>query len=74
MCNSNMITEDIYEVEIPMCIDKNWNMYQYKSCARGYHAHMNIWSPLVEDIVQCRHEPSIEVDENAIAITRTDSL
>ena len=74
ICNSNMITEDIYEVEIPICIEKNWILCQYKSFTRGYHAYMNIWSPLVGEILQCRHEPSNEVDENAIAIIRTDSL
>ena len=74
ICNSNMITEDMYEVEIPICIEKNWNVYQYKSFTRGYHAYMNIWSPLVGEILQCRHEQSNEVDENAIAIIRTDSL
>ena len=74
ICNSNMITEDIYEVEIPICIEKNWILCQYKSFTRGYHAYMNIWSPLVGKILKCRHEPSNEVDENAIAIIRTDSL
>ena len=29
---------------------------------------------LVGEMLQCRHEPSNEVDENAIAIIRTDSL
>ena len=67
-----MITEDIYEVELPTCIEKNWNVYQYKSFARGYHAYMNIWSPLVGEILQCRHKASNEVDENAIAIIRPD--
>ena len=70
--NSNMITEEMYEVDIPICIEKNWNEYQYKSFARVYHVYMNNWSPLVRETLKCRHEPA--VDENVIAIIRTDSL
>ena len=68
------ITQLIFEVNIPICIEVNWHEHQYESFARGYHVYMNIWRPLVGEMLKCMHEPSNEVDENAIAIIRTDSL
>ena len=35
---------------------------------------MNIWSLLLGEMLQYRHDPSNEVEENATAIIRTDSL
>ena len=48
-------------------------MYEYNSFARGYHAYMNIWNPLVGETLKCKQEPSNEVDKNAVAIIRSDS-
>ena len=36
--------------------------------------YMSIWTPMVGEMLKCMHEPSNEVDKNAIAIIRTDSL
>ena len=72
--NSNMITGEIYEIDIPIYIEKDWIMYEYNSFARGYHAYMNIWNPLVGETMKCRQEPSNEVDKNDVAIIRSDSL
>ena len=71
---SNLITEEMFEVDIPICIEVSWHEHQYQSFARGYHVYMDIWTPLVGEMLKCMHEPSNEVDENAIAIVRTDSL
>ena len=51
-----------------------WNRYEYNSYARGYHAYMNIWTPLIGESLLCRKEPDNPVDKNAIAIVRTDSI
>ena len=68
-----MITEDMYEIDIPIYIEKDWITYEYNSFARGYHAYINIWNPLVGETLKCRQEPSNEVDKNAAAIIRSDS-
>ena len=71
--NSSIITEEMYEIDIPIYIEKDWITYEYNSFARGYHAYMNVWNPLVEETLKCRQEPSNEVDKNAVAIIRSDS-
>ena len=68
-----MITEEMYEIDIRIYIEKDWIMYEYNSFARGYHANMNIWNPLVGETLKCRQEPWNEVDKNAVAIIRSDS-
>ena len=67
-----MITEDMYEIDIPIYIEKDWITYEYNSFARGYHAYINIWNPLVGETLKCRQEPSNKVDKNAAAIIRSD--
>ena len=34
---------------------------------------MNIWSPLIGEILNCKREPLNEVDKYAVAIIRKDS-
>ena len=69
----NMITEEMYEIDILILIEKDSATYEYNSFARGYHAYMNIWSPLIGEILNCKREPSNEVDKYAVAIIRKDS-
>ena len=47
-----MITEEMYEVEIPIIIEKNLATYKYDSFARGYHVYMDIWNPLIGEILK----------------------
>ena len=68
-----MITEEMYEINIPIYIEKDWITYEYNSFARGYDAYINIWNLLVAQTLKCRQEPSNEVDKNAVAILRSDS-
>ena len=35
---------------------------------------MNIWHPLIEEILNCKREPTNEVDKHAVAIMRSNSL
>ena len=48
--SSNMITEEIHEIEISVIIEKNLATYEYDSFAKGYHVHMDIWNPLIGEI------------------------
>ena len=52
-----MIAEEMYEIDIPIYIEKDWIMYECNSFARGYHACINIWNPLVGETLKCRQEP-----------------
>ena len=72
--STSIITKEMYDVEIPIVLDKSWNCYQYESFARGYHAYMTIWTPLIGESLLCKHEPANIVDKNAVAIIRTDSM
>ena len=57
--SSNMITEEMYEIEIPTIIEKNLASYEYDSFARGYHAYIeDIWNPLIGEILKCKREPT----------------
>ena len=69
-----MIAEEMYEIKIPIIIEKNLVTYEYDSFASGYHAYMDIWNPLIGEILKCKREPTNEVDKHAVAITRSNSL
>ena len=71
--NSNIVTEEMYEIEVPIYIEKDWITYGFNSFARGYHAYMNIWNPLVGEMLKYRQEPLNKMDKNAVAIIRSDS-
>ena len=64
----------MYEIEIPTIIEKSLVTYEYDSFARGYHVYMNIWNPLIGEILKCKREPTNEVDKHAVSIMRSDSL
>ena len=68
-----MITEETFEIDIPICIEKDWITYGYNSFTRGYHASMNIWNPLLGETLKSRQETSIEVDQHAVTFGRSDS-
>ena len=64
----------MYEMEIPIIIDKDLVTYEYDSSARGFHVYMDIWNPVIGDILKCKREPTNEVDKHAVAIMCSDSL
>ena len=37
-------------------------------------AIMRIWDPLIGEILKCKQEPTNEVDKDAVAIMRSNSL
>ena len=63
-----MIAEEIYEIDIPIYIEKDWITYERNSFARGSHVYMNIWNPLVGETLKSRQKPWNKVDKNAVAI------
>ena len=56
--NSNIFTEEMYEIDISIYIEKDWITYQYNSFVRGYHDYMNKWNPLTGETLKCWQEPS----------------
>ena len=50
--SSNMISEEMYEIEISIIIEKNLATYEYDSFTRGYY--MDIWNPLIGDILKSK--------------------
>ena len=72
--SSNMITKEIHEIEISIIIEKNLATYEYDSFAKGYHVHMDIWNPLIGEILKCKRERTNEVDKNAVAIIPSNLL
>ena len=67
-----MITKKMYEIKIPIIIEKNLATSQYDSFE--YHAYMDIWNPLIGEILKYKREPINEVDKHAVTIMRSNSL
>ena len=49
-----MILEEMYEIEIPIIIEKNLATYEYNSFARCYHEYTDIRNPLTGEISKCK--------------------
>ena len=64
----------MYDIEIPIIIGKNLATYEFDSFARGYHAYMNTWNPLIGEILKCKREPTNEVVKHAVAIMQSNPL
>ena len=60
----------MYEIEIPMFIEKNLATYEYDSFARGYHAYTNGISSIFLHVIvlqtnsptDCINNPTFRVD------------
>ena len=64
----------MYEIEIPIIIERKLATYEYDSFARGYHAYMDVWNPLIGDILKCKRESGNEVEKHTVAIMQSNSL
>ena len=58
----------MYEIEFPIIIEKSLATYEYDFLARGYHAYMDIWNPLIGEVSKYKREATNEVDWHAVAI------
>ena len=67
-----MITEEMYEMEKPVIIDQDLVTYEYDSFAGGFHVYMDIWNPVIGEILKCKRGPTNEVDKHAVAIMCSD--
>ena len=70
----SLITKDMYDVAIPICIMNDGSVFQFGSYVRGYHAYMNIWEPLLGKCLKCVKEPTNEADKHAVAVVHINSL
>ena len=42
------------------------------SYIRGYHAYMELWTPVQDEILILKREPTNVADRNAVAVLRED--
>ena len=61
----------MYEIEFPIIIEKSLATYEYDFLARGYHAYMDIWNPLIGEVSKYKREATNEVDWHAVAIMQS---
>ena len=48
--------------------------FHFDSYARGYHAYINMWEALLSECLKCVKESTNEVDKDAVAVVRRNSL
>ena len=70
---SLLISKDTYEIPIPLLIRKDSFSFNYENFIRGYHVHMKLWSPLLDECLFGKKEQSNGVDKNAVAVIRLNS-
>ena len=46
--------------------------FEFLSVVRGYHVYKDIWSPEINEILQCRRDPTNDMDKNCVAILKND--
>ena len=64
-----------FDVEIPTLINNSFSVLKYNSYARGYHAHMDIWKPLIgDDSLRCKREDDNIHNENALAVIHSNYI
>ena len=47
---------------------------EIQSFARGYHAYMDIWTPVIGQTLLLKREPTNPKDKNAVALYEDDSI
>ena len=66
--------ETPFDVEIPILIGNSLSVLKQNSNARGYHAYMNIWKPLIDHSLRCKREYDNIHDENAVAVIHSNHI
>ena len=59
-----------YDIDIPIVVENTFSVLKHHSYIRGYHAYMNIWTPIIGDDNLCKQERNNKHDENAIAVLK----
>lgn len=44
------------------------------SCIRGYHIYKDIWTPVIDEELQCRREPANIIDRYAVAVLKSGTI
>ena len=44
------------------------------SYIRGYHAYMEVWTPVQDEMLILKHEPTNVADRNAVAVFKEDQV
>ena len=64
-----------FDVEIPILIGNSFSFLKHNSYARGYHAYMDIWKPLIgDDNFRCKQEYDNMHDENAVVVIHSNHI
>ena len=65
--------EIAFDVEIPILIGNSFSVLKHNSYARGYHAYMDIWKPLIgDDSLRCTQEDDNIHDKNLVAVINSN--
>ena len=60
-----------YDIDIPIVVENTFSVLKHHSYIRGYHAYMNIWTPIIgDDNLLYKQERDNKHNENAIAILK----
>ena len=59
-------------LKFPQSLKRIW-LHTNLTLARDYHAYIDIWNPLIGEILKCRREPADEMDKHAFEIMRSNS-
>lgn len=68
-----LITDEMYDIAIPISILKEGSTFECESFVRGYHVYMEIWDPFIGECLKCRKELTNEVDKTGVAVVPTVS-
>ena len=55
-------------------METNLQVFEIDSYVRGYHAYMDVWSPVIGETVLVKREPSNVKDRHAVAIFKEDAV
>ena len=60
-----------YDIDIPIVVENTFSVLKHNSYIRGYHAYMNIWTPIIgDDNLLCKQERDNKHDENDITVLK----
>ena len=67
--------EIAFDVEIPILIGNSFSVLKHNSYARGYHAYMDIWKPLIgDDSLRCTQEDDNIHNKNLVAVINSNHI
>ena len=55
-------------------VGENLELLQISSYVRGYHAYMEIWTPVQDEMLILKREPTNVADKNAVAVYKEDQV